>query len=123
MPSMKIDFPPVYIPGSAGNLLNCNITSETGPVGFSLSEPYLIVRHVHVMNRDTGGPHTFSLFKGATAGSTAGTEFAWANFALAAQQYDDWYGEERFNAADFLSGIADSASKIVINVNADLVFP
>lgn len=122
MPSMKIDFAPVFIPSSAGNLLNCNITSETGPVGFALSEPYLIVRHVHVMNIDTIA-HVISLYKGATGASVAGTQFAWANFALGAQQYDDWYGEERFNAADFLTGIADLASKVIININADLVFP
>lgn len=122
MPSMKIDFPPVYIPNAAGNLLNCNITSETGPVGFSLSEPYLIVRHVRVINIDTAA-RLISLYKGATAGSTSGTQFGWGNYSLAAQQYDDWYGEERFNAADFLSGICDAASKVIINVNADLVFP
>lgn len=122
MPSMKIDFPPVYLPNAAGNLLNCNITAETGPVGFTLSEPYLIVRHVRIINIDTGA-HTISLYKGATGGSAGGTQFAWGNFSLAAQQYDDWYGEERFNAADFLSGVADAASKVIININADLVFP
>jgi|HubBroStandDraft_1064217.scaffolds.fasta_scaffold53401_2 hypothetical protein len=122
MPSMKIDFPPVYLPNAAGNLLNCNITSESGPVGFSLSEPYLIVRHVRVINIDTVA-HVISLYKGGTGGSTSGTQFAWGNYSLAAQAYDDWYGEERFNAADFLSGIADLASKVIININADLVFP
>jgi hypothetical protein len=122
MPSMKIDFPPVYIANAAGNLLNCNITSETGPVGFTLSEPYLIVRHVRIINIDTA-TRTLSLYKGATGGSTSSTQFAWGNYPLAAQSYDDWYGEERFNAADFLSGICDAASKVIININADLVFP
>ena len=122
MPSMKIDFTPVFIAASAGNLLNCNITAETGPVGFTLSEPWLLVRHVRIINIDTNA-RLISLYKGATAGSAAGTQFAWGNYSLAAQAYDDWYGEERFNAADFLSGICDSASKVIININADLVFP
>lgn len=118
----RINFPPVFLPNAAGNLLNCNITAETGPVGFALAEPFLIVRHMHVINIDTG-PHTISLYKGLTTGSAAGTQFGWGNFSLAAQSYDDWYGEQRFDVADFLSGIADAASKVVLNLEADLIFP
>lgn len=118
----KLDFPPVFLPNAAANLLNCNITSETGPVGITLPEPFIIVRHVRVINIDTIA-HVISLYKGATGGSAAGTQFGWGNFSLGAQSYDDWYGEERFNVADFLTGVADLASKVIINVNGDIEFP
>lgn len=122
MANKKIAFPSVFLPVAIGNILNCNITAETGPVGFVLAEPYLVVRHIHVLNIDTVA-HVISLYKGLTAGSVAGSQFGWGNYSLAAQQYDDWFGEAVFLAADFLSGIADTASKVVISVDAELVFP
>jgi hypothetical protein len=117
----QISFAPVYLPASAGNILNCNITSESGPVGFTLPEPFLIVRHIHVLNIDTVA-HVISLYKGATGASVSGTQFGWGNFSLGAQSYDDWYGDQRFDVADFLTGISDTASKVIITIDAEIAF-
>lgn len=118
-----LNIPPVFVPAAAGNILNCNITSLAGPVGFAATQPYLIIKHIRAMNIDIAAPHTVRLFKGLTAGSVAGTEFAWGGGAqIAAMQWLDWFGQTRFDAADFLSGIADVASKIVLNIDAEIGF-
>jgi hypothetical protein len=55
------------------NILNPNITSLSGPVGFTMTQPYLIVRHIRIVNK-TAGAVTFSLWLGGTGGNVAGTE-------------------------------------------------
>lgn len=85
------------------NILNPNVTAVTGPVGFTMTQPYLILRHVRIVNK-TGSPATFSLWKGVTAGNVAGTETIGQGTSIAANSYFDWYGIMRFDAADFLVG-------------------
>lgn len=114
-----INFPPVYIANAAGNLLNCAITSLAGPIGYTQTQPYLIVKHIRVMNNDAVA-HVITLYKGATAGSAGGTEFAFDHISVPANSYLDWYGQQRFDSADFLSGIADAASKVTINIAAEI---
>ena len=38
-----------------------------------MSQPYIILRHIRILNK-TAGAVTFSLWKGATGANTAGTE-------------------------------------------------
>jgi hypothetical protein len=116
-----LNIPPAFLPSAAGNLLNVNITSLAGPVGFTMTQPYIVIKHIRLTNNDSGAPHTAKLFKGATGGSAAGTEFAFAGgVSIAASSYVDWYGQARFDAADFLTGIADTASKVTINIDAEI---
>jgi hypothetical protein len=55
-----IRFGPAYLASSAANVVNPNVTSLAGPVGFTLTQPYVILRHVRITNK-TGGAVTFSL--------------------------------------------------------------
>jgi len=114
-----LNVPQQFIPNAAGNLLNCNVTSLAGPVGFTMTQPYIIVKHIRVNNNDASA-HVITLYKGATAGSSAATAFGFVNFSLAGQSFQDWYGQMRFDAADFLTGIADAASKVTIEIDAEI---
>lgn len=115
-----INIPPVYVPNAAGNLLNGNITSLAGPVGFTMAQPYIILRHVRLINK-TGGAVSAGLYKGATGGSAGGTEVMFpAGMSIPAQSYVDWYGQLRLDAADFLSGIAGAANSIVFNAEGEI---
>lgn len=118
-----LNIQPQFVPSAAGNLLNPTITTLTGPVGFSATQPYLIITHVRVTNNDNGAGHTVKLFKGATGGSAAGTEIFWAGgAAIAASSWLDWFGKVRLDSADFLTGIADVASKVTIEFDAEISF-
>jgi hypothetical protein len=119
MANKLLKIPPQYIPSTIGNLLNCAITSLSGPVGYTQTQPYLVLKHMRVINKDTIA-HVISLYIGATGGSAGGTEFGWANFSLAAQSTQDWYGTQRLDSTDFLTGIADLASKVTINLEAEI---
>lgn len=112
---------PIAVPATATNLLNCNVTSLAGPVGITLTQAFLIILHIRVVNNDSVG-HTLKLFKGATGASAVGTEFAFAGESIAANSHADWFGKTRFDATDFLTGLADVANKLTLNIDAELVY-
>lgn len=114
-----LNIPPVYIANAAGNLLNCNITSLAGPVGYTQTQPYIILKHIRLVNK-TAGAVSATLYKGATGGSTGGTEFAFAGVSIPANSYVDWYGQARFDSGDFLTGIATAATSIVFNAEGEI---
>lgn len=117
-----LNIEPGYLTASAANILNGAISSLTGPVGFTPTQPYIIVTHVRIVNNDSSN-HTVKFFKGATAGSAGGTEVFWPNgYTLSSGQFQDWYGKVRFDAADFLSGLADTGSKVTYNIDAEIGF-
>ena len=95
------------------NILNPNITSVAGPVGFTMTQPYIVLKHVRIVNK-TAGAVTFSLWKGATAGNVAGTEVIGQGTSIPANSYVDWYGIMRFDAADFLVGGSNTATALSI---------
>jgi hypothetical protein len=95
------------------NILNPNITSVAGPVGFTMTQPYILLRHVRISNK-TGTAATFSLWKGGSAGNVAGTEWIGTAVSVAANSYFDWYGIGRFDAADFLVGGSATATALTI---------
>ena len=110
-----IRFGPVYISNSIGNLLNCTVTSMTGPVGIipTIAALYMIVRHIRIVNKTTSAA-TVILYIDSTGGSTAGKEFLGGTLSVPANSAYDWYGMLRLDAADFLTGIAGTASALVI---------
>lgn len=115
-----LNIQPSALAAAAANILNCNVTSLAGPVGMTMTQPYLIIKHIRLVNNDAAN-HTVRLFKGATGGSAVGTEFAWAGgVTVPAQSYVDWNGQARFDAADFLTGFADQAGKVTINIDAEI---
>lgn len=112
-------FGPVAVANAAGNLLNCAITSLSGPVGYTQTQPYLILRHIRIVNK-TAGAVTFSGYIGATGASAAGTEFLGTGLSIAANSYVDWYGMIRLDAADFLVGVASAATSLTIEGEGEI---
>ena len=95
------------------NILNCNVTSLAGPVGFTQSQAYIILKHIRIVNK-TGSAATFSLWKGATGGNAAGTEVIGTGLSVAANSAFDWYGIMRMDAADFLVGGSGTTTALTI---------
>ena len=120
MQNRALNFEPVALAAAAANILNCAITSLAGPVGYTQTQPYILITHIRLVNR-TGSAATASLYKGATAGSASGTEcFFPPSVAIPANSYVDWYGRARLDSADFLSGLANAASTVVINIDGEI---
>src|SRR5229473_7835554 len=95
------------------NIFNFNVTSLAGPVGFMLTQPYVLIRHIRIVNK-TGSAATFSLWLGATAGNVAGTEVIGQGLSIPANSAFDWYGMLRMDAADFLVGGSGTATALTI---------
>ena len=103
-----IRFGPTTITAAAKNLANPNVTSLSGPVGFTMTQPYVIIRHIRIVNT-TGSAITASLFVGATGGSAAGTEFFGSAISVPANSATDWFGLLLLDSADFLTSTASGA--------------
>lgn len=101
------------------NILNPAITSLAGPVGFAMTQPYLIVRHIRIVNK-TAAAATVSLWKGATGGNVAGTEVIGQALSVPANSYVDWFGLMRFDAADFLVGGAGTTLALTIQGEGEI---
>lgn len=112
-----LNVPPAYIANAAGNLLNAGTAS--GAVGFTGTNPYIILKHIRISNK-TAGAVSATLYVGLTGGSAGGTEFAFANVSVPANSYVDWYGQKRIDSADFLTGIAGAASSLVFEADGEI---
>ena len=114
-----IRFGPAALSNAAANIVNTNVTSLAGPVGFTMTQPYVIIRHIRLVNK-TGAAATASLYIGATAGSAAGTEFLGTALSIPANSYVDFYGATRLDAADFLTGLASAAATITFEAEGEI---
>lgn len=103
------------------NILNCGVTSLAGPVGLTLTQPYLIINHIRVVNK-TAGAVTFSLWLGATGANAAGTEVIGQGVSVAANSTYDYYGYLRMDATDFLVGGASAATSMSITFEGEIGF-
>ncbi len=101
------------------NIFNFNVTSLAGPVGFTLTQPYVLIRHLRIVNK-TGSTATFSLWLGATGANTAGTEVIGQGLSVPANQAFDWYGLLRMDAADFLVGGSGTATALTIEGEGEI---
>jgi len=101
------------------NILNPNVTSLAGPVGFTLTQPYIILRHIRVVNK-TAGAVTCSFWLGGTGGNVAGTEVIGQALSVPPNSYVDWYGALRLDAADFLVGGASAATSLSIQGEGEI---
>jgi hypothetical protein len=120
MSSKKVlNIEPIALATSIANLLNCAIASLSGPVGYTQNQPYILITHVSAMNK-TASIVTVTCYKGATGASAAGTECFFAAAAVPANSSLDWDGEMRFDAADFLTGLASAGSAITLTIDAEI---
>jgi hypothetical protein len=120
MQNRQIRFGPVALTVTlTTNILNPAITSLSGPVGYVQTQPYLLVKHMRVVNKTASGA-TVSLWIGATGGNAAGTEFAFQGTTVAANSYVDWYGLVRFDSGDFLVGGAGTATALTWEAEGEI---
>ncbi len=101
------------------NILNCNVTSLSGPVGFTMTQPYMVIKHIRVVNK-TAGAITCSFWLGATGGNVAGTEVIGTGLSVAANSFVDWFGLLRLDAADFLVGGASANTSLTIQGEGEI---
>jgi hypothetical protein len=114
-----IRFGPVALGNSVANIVNPAITSLSGPTGYTQTQPYVILRHIRLVNK-TGSAATVSLYVGATGGSAAGTEFLGTSLSIAANSAYDWYGMLRLDSGDFLTGVASAATTITFEAEGEI---
>ena len=108
-----------------GNLFNCAITSAgaaiiASAIGFAITQPYALMKHVRIQNQLTTAAVTVSLFKGASLTSAPGTQFGFSNVSIPAQSFYDWFGQARFDSTDYLTGIASSPQAVIINMDGEI---
>ena len=123
-PNRTFRFGPTALTNAAANILNGTVTSLAGPVGVTLTQPVIYIKHLRAVNK-TASNHTVSLYIGATGGSAAGTEFAWNATAVAANSSLDAYfsgSGVRLDSADFLTGNADANTAITIEGECEVGF-
>jgi hypothetical protein len=112
-------FGPIAVPNAAGNLI-APAAAGAGPVGYTATATYILLRHIRILNK-TGGAVTFSLYKGATGGSAAGTEFMGTAVSIPANSYVDWYGQLRLEGTNgFLTGLASAATSLVLTAEGEV---
>lgn len=122
MQNKPFKLPPVALTTTLGtNILNCNVTSLAGPVGFTATQPYLILTHIRVSNK-TGSAATVSLWLGLTGANTAGTEWPWTGKSVPANDAIDWYGRAILTNADFLVGGSGTATALTIEAEGEIGF-
>lgn len=97
---------PAYLAASAANIY-------TPPA----ATIFTVIRHIHIANV-TGAPVTFTLYVGATGGSTGGTELFKAQ-SVPANGSVDYYPALRMDSTDFLSGLASAGSSLTITVEGE----
>lgn len=103
------------------NILNTAVTSLAGPVGITLTQPIIILRHVRILNK-TGAAATFSLWLGATGANTAGTEFIGVGQSVAAGAAYDWYGLAQLTSTQFLVGGSNTATALTLQAEGEIGF-
>lgn len=120
MQNKQFNFGPVALTNTlTTNILNPNITSLAGPVGFTMAQPVIYIRHIRVTNK-TAGAVTFSLWKGATGANAAGTELAIGKSVPANDYVDLYFQSLRMDAADFLVGGASAATSLSISGEGEI---
>ncbi|MDP3939174.1 MAG: hypothetical protein Q8R92_13700 [Deltaproteobacteria bacterium] len=122
MQNKPFNFGPVALTNTlTTNILNPAITSLAGPVGFTATQPYILLRHIRIVNK-TAGAVTFSLWKGATGANAAGTEVIGIAKSIPANDSYDYYGLLRLDAADFLVGGASAGTSLSIQGEGEIGF-
>jgi hypothetical protein len=106
--TLKLIASPAYLSNSAANIYT--------PAASTI---YTVIRHIHIANV-TAGAVTFSLYVGATGGSTGGTEL-FKGHSVAANSEFDYYCVMKLLSTEFLTGLASAATSLTITIEGELV--
>ena len=101
------------------NILNPAITSLAGPVGYTQTQPYLILRHIRIVNK-TASAATVSLWLGATGANAAGTEVIWQAKNVPANDAVEWFGQMPIKSTDFLVGGASANTTLTFQAEGEI---
>lgn len=112
-------FGPVAIIAGTGTNYISPAASGASAVGYTATADYVILRHLRIVNK-SGAAVPVSLFIGATSGSAAGTEFAYSATPVPATGSVDWYGAQRMDATQFLSGFAGTVTTLVLSGEGEI---
>lgn len=98
-----------------------NPPTATGGTNGGSSAAYILMRHFRIFNK-TGTAATFSLWKGATAGNVAGTEFIGTAISVPPNTGLDYYSPDgwRFDSGDFLVGGAGTTLSLIITGEGEI---
>lgn len=104
------------------NVLTTNLLNPptaAGGVNGGASSQYIILKHARILNK-TAGAATFSFWLGATGANAAGTEVIGTGKSVPANDYIDWFGLLRLDAADFLVGGASALTTLTIQGEGEI---
>ena len=103
------------------NIINCAITALTGPVGYTQTQPYLLLKHIRIVNK-TATVATFSLWLGLTGANTAGTEVIGTALSVPANAAFDWYSPIGLlmTSTDFLVGGSATATALTFEAEGEI---
>lgn len=79
---------------------------------------YTVITHIHLANV-SAVPCWFSLYIGATAGSTAGTQL-FGQVSIPANSYIDYFPQRKLISTNFLTGLTQTVSSIVYDIEGNL---
>ena len=118
MQNKPVRFGPVILSATlTTNILNPPTT--TGGTGCGTPSPYIILKHIRVVNK-TGSAATCSFWIGATGANAAGTEAIAQALSVPANSYVDWYGVLPLDVADFLVGGAGTGSALTFEAEGEI---
>jgi hypothetical protein len=122
MANKILNIGPIALSGTlTTNLFNCAITSVAGPVGFTATQPYVLIRKFRVTNK-TAGAVSFSFWKGATGANAAGTEWGGTAVSVAANSSYEDFCYSRFDSTDFLVGGASAGTSLTLVLEGEIAF-
>jgi hypothetical protein len=103
------------------NIINGTVTSLAGPVGFTMTQPYLLLKHIRIVNK-TASAATFSLWLGLTGANTAGTEVIGTALSVPANAAFEWFSPVglRMDVADFLVGGSATATALTFEAEGEI---
>ncbi len=112
-------FGPVALTTSVANILNP--PTLTGGVGCpsTTTATYYVVRVINIVNK-SASPVTFSMWKGATGASLAGTEVVGAALSVAGNSTFSWVGQMRLDTADFLTATASANTSLTFSAFGEI---
>ena len=121
MQNRKLNVGPLALTATpTTNIFNVGTGARaTPPTGFTEPGFYAIITHIRVSNK-TAGAVTFSLWKGVSGGNAAGTEFIGTGISVPANSGLDFYGQWRFDAADYLVGGASALTSLTLTMAGEL---
>ena len=87
--------------------------------GYTPTASYILLTHIHILNK-TASAAKFTLYIGATGANAAGTEFWGIGKSVPANDFVDWYGRLRLDAADFMVGGADTLTALTFEAEGEV---